>query len=447
MYGYTAEEAVGKPITLIIPPERRSEQEEILSKVKKGIHINHFETVRLRKDGRRVTISLTISPIKDTSGNLLGASKIARDITEQKKAEEQLHFHAAIIQSIHDAVIGTDADIRIISWNQGAQDLYGWKESEALGKLARDFLPTAFLSPQDEQEWQEALSSKGYWTGEVTQTRKGGTLIPVLTSLAVVKDRKGTILGTVAVNRDITERKQLEQRKDDFIALAAHELRTPVTSLKLVIQALQRRSQQSGDTHSVLSLGTVDRQVKKLDELITSLLDVSRVQQGKLEYKKEVFPIDDFLKETVEHVQRVSPSHTIVFEGITNKQVIGDRDRIGQVLINLLTNAMKYSPQANQVIVSVKQKNASVLVSVTDFGIGIQKGQQEKIFDRFFQVNSQTGKTSPGLGLGLYISKEIIEQHHGKLWVESEEGKGAMFSFTLPVFIPENSAEKDAQHG
>jgi signal transduction histidine kinase len=173
--------------------------------------------------------------------------------------------------------------------------------------------------------------------------------------------------------------------------------------------------------------------LNKLTKLINDLLDISKMRQGKLDYREEPFDLDALSQEIVENLQAGTSTHQLLIEGRTEVQVYGDRDRIGQVLINLLTNAIKYSPKADTVIARVSKDQENAIVSVQDFGIGIAAAHHKQIFERFYQVTDPEEKTYPGLGMGLYICAEIIERHHGRIWVESRKDQGSTFSFTLPL--------------
>ena len=220
--------------------------------------------------------------------------------------------------------------------------------------------------------------------------------------------------------------------RDDFISIASHELRTPVTSLKLYIQVLQKQFGRRGEERLASSFAKMDAQLNKLTLLIEDLLNVSRIEYGKLYFQEDWFDLNEVVKETVEQIQSTTSKHRIRIEGRTSQLVWGDRDRIGQVLTNLLTNAVKFSPLADTIIVQLTAAQDAVVVSVQDFGIGIEKEHINHIFDRFHRVSDPEEKTYPGLGIGLYIAREIIQRHGGTLTVESEKWKGSLFSFTLP---------------
>jgi PAS domain S-box-containing protein len=245
-------------------------------------------------------------------------------------------------------------------------------------------------------------------------------------------------IASIVVNlHDISERKQAEQEWEklfqEFISVAGHELKTPVTSLKGFTQLLYRRFKKRGEDEALRFLSRMDSQLDRLTGLINDLLDISRIQAGKLEYHDAPFDLDVLVRETVEHVQASSQLHRLLLENPAKARVYGDRERIGQVLANLLTNAIKYSPATDRVIVRVETSGNEALVSVQDFGIGIGEDDQQKIFDRFYQVNNKDILPS-GLGIGLYLARRVIERHRGRIWVRSQEGEGSTFRFTLPLF-------------
>lgn len=237
----------------------------------------------------------------------------------------------------------------------------------------------------------------------------------------------------VVINyRDITERKLLETQKSDFISIATHELKTPVTSIKAYAQVLQSRFQKDGNIKAVEMLSKMDAQLKKLTGLIGDLLDVTRVDGGKLQFHEGSFDFNGLASEIIEEMRLTTTKHPIIKKLGETKTVDGDRDRIGQVITNLLSNAIKYSPHNEKIIVSTSGDKKEITLRVQDFGIGIAKGQLDKVFGRFFRVGDAED-TYGGLGLGLFISSEIIKRHGGRIWAESSGKKGSTFCFTLPI--------------
>jgi PAS domain S-box-containing protein len=262
--------------------------------------------------------------------------------------------------------------------------------------------------------------------------RKDGSVFPISFSVApLIQDGKPQ--GAVLEFQDITKRKELERQKDDFIGVASHELKTPVTSLKTYTQVLKRRFEKQGDMAAAESLKKIDIQINKLTALITDLLDVTRSQTGNLNFRLEKFNFDALVTEVVENIQLTTLKHIIEIKGKTGVEILADRDRTGQVLINLLSNAIKYSPASNSIVVHLSRNKKEILVGIEDFGIGIPTDKIDQIFDRFMRVSGQAMETFAGLGLGLYISAQIIKRLGGKIWVESKLNQGSTFYFTLPL--------------
>lgn len=260
-----------------------------------------------------------------------------------------------------------------------------------------------------------------------------GLFRPFLTRVVPIYDAEGQLVQWFGTNTDITEQKRLEQQKDEFIGIASHELKTPVTSLKGFTQLLERRFRKDGDVYSADLLHKMDAQINKLTGLVEDLLDVTKIENGQLQMHFSDFDYNILIREIVEEVQHTAHRHRIVQELTDSVHTVADRERIGQVLTNLLTNAIKYSPQANTVVVKTVRTGDTMITSVQDDGIGIPKEKQSHLFERFFRVEGDSQLTYPGLGLGLYIAAEFIKRHEGKMWVESEPGRGTTVSFSLPL--------------
>jgi signal transduction histidine kinase len=245
----------------------------------------------------------------------------------------------------------------------------------------------------------------------------------------------------LVVHQDVTERMELERRKDEFIAMASHELKTPVTSIKIYEQLLHRRLTKQGDSQSAEMLEKIDVQLGTLTRLINELLDVTHMATGILSWQAEPFDLTFLVNETVADLRHGTEHHQIHIEGVGPVQIYADRERIGQVLANLLTNAIKYTPKGGSIVVKQALDNDYVIISVQDCGIGIPPEKQAYVFERFYRVRSPEHETFPGLGLGLYLSAEIVKRQGGKIWVESQPGTGSTFYFTLRLGIPESNPE------
>jgi signal transduction histidine kinase len=229
------------------------------------------------------------------------------------------------------------------------------------------------------------------------------------------------------------ETEDLVYRRDEFFSIASHELKTPVTSLKAYTQLLLMDAAANDDSQHKNMLERMDLQINKLTALINDLLDTSKIENGHLSYNKEYFQLKDVISEVIAAIQPVLTENEIVFKNKANANIYGDRDRIGQVVSNFIMNAIKYAPESKQIIVELNKEDGKVICSVQDFGKGIAAEEQQKIFERFYRVSGNNLNTFPGLGLGLFICKDIIEKHDGKIGVESEKGRGSIFYFELPV--------------
>ncbi len=364
------------------------------------------------------------------------AQSLEAEIAERKRAEEHLRLsenrYRRLFEASRDGILIVDPCTGIITdANSSMTELLGYNHEQLLGQ---ELWHIGLL--QDREAALEALRELRekhvlrYETVLLHITEGQRRVLEIVCNL-YQENGHDVIQCNI---RDITERKELEQRKDEFISMASHELKTPVTSLKGFLTLLQRRLTTQGEEKGLHYLARMDAQVHRLTTLINDLLDLSKMQTGQLVYREERFAVDALVQEIVENVQGTTQTHHLRLEGQAQAEMFGDRDRIGQVLINLLNNAIKYSPQADTVLVHVSQDHNQAHVSIQDFGIGIAKEHQHKVFERFYQVTDSAGKTYPGLGLGLYISCQIVKRHGGQLWVESEKGEGATFHVTLPLF-------------
>ena len=336
-----------------------------------------------------------------------------------------------ILESIFDAVITTNLDFEIVSWNKSAENMYGWRADEVINQPTNQIL-SQHSGKEELAEMIEQLQTQGYWKGDVIQQKKDGTKIYITSSVSVVKDDAGNPISIVAVNRDITERIQLENRKDEFLGIASHELRTPLTSIKGYTQILKRLVATDPASPKISDLlKRTDTYTDKLNGLITDLLDVSKIQAGKLVLNKSKFDIDELIRESIESVQPTTSKHKIVYSNTSNMKILGDRDRLEQVITNLLNNAIKYSPKSDKIEVTTKSDQEFIKIAVKDFGIGIPKNKQSLLFHRYYRVED-TEKKFSGMGIGLYICNEIVNRHQGTISVMSDGKHGTTFEVTLP---------------
>jgi PAS domain S-box-containing protein len=353
-------------------------------------------------------------------------------VDELRQADMRSAKLAAIVESSDDAIIGKDLNGVVTAWNQGAQKIFGYTEEEVVG------YPILKLIPEDLQHEEPGILArlrKGEKIDHYETVRRTaeGRLIDVSLTISPIHDKEGKVIGVSKIARDISEQKRDEQRKNDFIGMASHELKTPLTSLIALVQVLQLKLKDSSDTFVPSALQKVSHQARKMTSLINGFLNVSRLESGKLIIEKQAFDLTDLIREQIGDIRMTVSQHQFVFEPAAEIRVVADRDKIGSVISNLLSNAVKYSPKGNLVTIKHELKGDQVWVSVQDEGIGIRPQDKEKLFDRYYRVDSEHTKHISGFGVGLYLSAEIIERHDGRIWVESEQGVGSTFYFTLPV--------------
>lgn len=440
MFGYTESEMLGKNISILIPPDRLLEESRILENIRNGVKVDHFATVRFAKNKKKVSISLTVSPIKDKEGNIIGASKIARDITDQKISDEKQATLAAIVSSSDDAIISKTLFGIITSWNDAATKMFGYKEAEVIGKHISIIIPPERMD-EETMIIDNIRGGRKIAHFETVRVAKDGKKLHISLTVSPIRNKQGKIIGASKIARDITAKIQAEEQrqlyteklqqlnkyKDDFMAMASHELKTPLTIIKANLDILLLKMQK--DNNSPFVEKTL-KQVEKLDHLINDLLDVSKIQSGKLELKLTDFDINNLLNEMIRNIQPTTPIQIIFKESGEKLMAYGDVDRIGLVVINLLGNAIKYSPTSKEIKVEAVKSDDAIIVSVKDEGIGIPKEELTNIFSRFYRV-SGVNSTFTGSGIGLYISSEIIRRHGGKIWAESEPDKGSIFYFSI----------------
>lgn len=360
------------------------------------------------------------------------------DVTQQKNYENKLRkseeHYRWIVEQVKDHVLySMDKEGLITDWNNAAEQITGYKRDEVIGKFHG-----LIYTPEDNKnkiprEEMNKANSNGMAINERWHMRKDKTIFWGSGIVTPIRGETGNLLGFSKVMRDVTVRIEQEQRKDEFLSIASHELKTPLTSIKAYTQILAKRLTTSDDAKNVYFINKIDNQTNKLAILINDFLDISKIEAGKLVFNKKKFDLDALIKKIIIDFQYMTETHQIKKIGKIKKTVYGDEDRISQVLTNLLTNAIKYSPDANEIIVRSKQNKDTVTISVRDFGIGILKSKQKNIFDKYFQVNEKGGEGKKGFGLGLYIAAEILHRHKGKISVRSVKGTGSTFSFSLPI--------------
>lgn len=322
----------------------------------------------------------------------------------------------------------------------GNLDYVNQKWTDYSGQPLQEALDTGWLNVvytedtvRSVMSWTNALHTGTIYENELRLRRGDGAYRWHLSRALPIKDKSGTIIKWFGTFTDIHDQKMLNEKKDEFIGIASHELKTPLTSIKAYVQLLERLLTEMNNDTAKTYVAKTQIYIDRLHHLIADLLDVTRIQAGKLKFNMAEFDFDEFMRESVENIQYTT-SKQIILNGFVDCSIKGDRQRLEQVCTNLLSNAIKYSPRADKVMVTVSRDDNEVTVAVTDYGIGIPKENLNRVFDRFYRVDGITHQFQ-GLGIGLYIAHEIIKRHHGRCWAESEEGKGSTFFFSLPINV------------
>ncbi|SDL71735.1 PAS domain S-box-containing protein [Salinimicrobium catena] len=447
-------DVIGKPFFAVLPELVEQGFEDIIAHVyESGEPFSvHEMPVDLVRYGKKETLyyNFVYYPQRDINGKITGIVDIATEVTpqailNQKIKESESHFRQ-MADLMPEKVINTDVEGRVLFFNQHWLGYTGLSSEELTEKGW-----TSTIHPEDiaayQEQWERALKSGENLDMEIRLKDKEGEYKWHLSRAEAIKDKTGAIKMWISTNTDIHRLKEEEKRKEDFLKVVSHELKTPVTSIKGYIQLLLAMLKSAQDKKvSALplqpSLERIDHQVGRLTRLISEMLDISRIEENKLEMQKEIFSINELVTETVQDIKYTNTQHKIEVTHYSHCLVNADKDRIGQVLINLVTNAIKYSPESQDVEITIQEKPAGkVRVSIIDHGIGIDKENHVKIFKRFFRISEEDEDTYSGFGIGLYLTNEIIERHGGVVEVISEKGKGSEFSFILDTATQKDTEE------
>lgn len=397
----------------------------------------------LRHDGHYRWISDNSVPRFSNDGEFLGFISACIDIDDQKRFREKIQESELLFKTISNA-----SPAALWMTNENEENVFvsdtwlKWTGKDFNEVIQRGWVQSVL--EEDKQlvigKFQESFRQRKYFNTEFRFARPDGEVRWALTEGYPFYDYNGAFSGYAGSVTDITEMKKVEQRKDDFIKMASHELKTPITSINGYVQLLLNIYNETDDQALQLakptvksSLNTIAKQVTKLTRLVSELLDLSKIESGKLELHKTEFDLSDMVEETVQDVRHATSKHAIIVHNEFEGKIFADKDRIAQVIMNFLTNAIKYSPDADSVEVFVQGNEKFASIRVKDHGIGIHKKDHQRIFERFYRVEGRSEQTFPGFGIGLFIASEIIHRHNGSISVNSERGKGAEFIVTLPL--------------
>jgi PAS domain S-box-containing protein len=423
------------PLSFIHPDDRDGTRALWQHALDTGAMYEHEERFRKSQTGAYRWFLVRALPVRDEAGQIIKWFGTCTDIDEQKRMEEALRQSQERIRALIDSnligiVSGEGEEAVLVEANEAFLQMTGYTQEDVHSRtLNRVKLTPPEQAPLFERALQEIATRGQHTPFETELICQDGSRLPVVVGSVTFQERSRQIIGFVLDN---SARKELEQRKDAFISMASHELKTPLTALKLQTSLLHRQLAKQGIPASAPALARMETQINKVTRLVDELLDVSKIQAGRLEYVRETVDLDALLKEITETMQQSSPSHRIVVRGTVGTSLMGDRDRLGQVFINLISNAIKYSPGAETIEIDLSSSKDAVIIQVRDHGLGIPRELRDKIFDRFYRVTDPKQQAIHGLGMGLYIVAEIVKGHGGTITVDSAVGKGSTFTVTLP---------------
>lgn len=438
LFGYSPEEIVGKSILTLIPERLRFEEPEIIRKLRAGKQIEHYETVRVCKDGREMTVSLTISPLKNERNEVVGASKILRDITRQKLLDDARFRLAAIVESSEDAILSKDLTGRITSWNHAAERLFDYTPDEIIGKSVLLLIP-AELRAEEQVTLDRVRQGERVEHYETVRVRRDGARLDVAIAVSPIKDETGTVIGASKIVRNISERKRMERSllqaeklaaSGRMAATIAHEINNPLEAILNLIFLAKANSGEAAEVESYLT--TAESELIRLTHIAKQTLGFYR-ETAHAKYISLAGIVEDALRI---YGPRLIHADVSLDTAIESQRLLPmKRGEIMQVISNLLSNAIAAMPQGGRLKVRVQDFVDSgrdgILFSVEDTGTGIEEENLKKIFEAFF-----TTRDAVGTGIGLWVARQFVEGHGGSISVESSTDPsrhGTRMSVFLPV--------------
>ena len=443
---YSAAEAIGRHFSMFYEPGAVASgwpEEELRRSLRDG----RFEDEgwRVRKDGTRFWANVVISPLLGASGELLGYSKVTRDLTERRRHEEQLREREErlrlIVEGVKDhAMFLLDPQGTIVSWNPAAQQVLGYAPSEIIGRDAALLYPAQDRAAGTPQAEMAAASHAGAYHTHAWKVKADGANVWTDVSINAVRNGEGRLNGFVHILRDLTEQRRIEEleaegrRTLEFIAMLSHELRNPLAPIRNAVSILKL---PQGQQHTSKYADMISRQVAHLTRLVDDLMDVSRITTGKIELDRASLELNTLVQVAVDSMRSTLESydHTIELRLAPQPVFIdGDAVRLTQVVVNLLNNAAKYTAPKGRIEVSVTRNHSAVRVEVSDNGIGMSESLIQRAFDPFVQGERSLDRSEGGLGIGLTLVKKIIELHGGSVLASSAgAGMGSRLTVTLPL--------------
>ena len=433
---------IGLPLALALDEDGAHDYVKLVQDAYKSGHIHYgYETpIRLNRN-EHVNLfyfDFVYQPVKDNDNQVTGVMVVATEVTKQVIARRLLEDAEERLRLAIEATGIGNWDLDLVTNDVIASPtlsvIFGLDPED---KLTHPELRD-MIHPDDKaivsNAYKKAIKT-GVYLYEVRIIWTDGSIHWIRTTGKVLYDEHHKPVRMLGTINDITKRKQEEIMKNDFIAMASHELKTPLTSLKAYTQLLVSKAKKVEDEFFINALEKSEKQINKMNRLIHGFLDMSKIESGKLQLNTQTFDMNELLTEIVADKMLIAPDHVLSFENRQTVQITADKEKMAQVIGNFISNAVKYSPKGSTITIEVKKVAEHLRVSVKDEGIGLKAKDQQNVFQRFYRVEDESTRGLSGFGIGLYLSAEIIRLHHGKIAVESEEGKGAEFYFLLPLQI------------
>jgi PAS domain S-box-containing protein len=427
-------------------PETRTIYECITSRVLEtgSSYRAKAQEIRVQKAGKPTTIYVDFlyQAMKDDNGKAYAIMIVAIDVTSEIVSRKELESaYEQMRLSKEAAQLGTfDMDLTSgdMEWDERCRSLFGISHTR-LVSYERDFIQR--LHPEDQERvltlineiLEKRLNDGNYDVEYRTIDAEDGKIRWVRAKGKVFYDGSGKPLRFIGSVLEITEQKQNEQRKNDFIGMVSHELKTPLTALSAIIQLSKTKIKKHEDTFLTTAMCKAEQQVKRMTSMINGFLNISRLESAKMHMEKTTFEMGALIREVIAEYKWSTSTHVIELSECEHVMIEGDRDKIMSVVSNLISNAIKYAPKNEFIRVSCQVNNGMIQVSVADKGMGIKPQDIDHVFDRYYRIESKHTQHIAGFGIGLYLSAEIVRQHRGEIWVESQSGVGSTFHFTLPL--------------
>jgi PAS domain S-box-containing protein len=426
MHGFTPAELEGRPIVELYPPELRAEAAGRLQSAReKGS--GRWEATHRRKDGSLFPVLVDVTGIPDEQGKLLYLAAYVQDISREQEAEVAQARLASLVRSADDAIMAEATDGTILDWNHGAERIFGYGSHEIVGRSIWVIVPED-LRGEGESLRARVIGGETVVNFATERIRKDGTRFPIALTLSPIRDAAGNVSGISAIERDITALKELERQREEWTSVVAHDLRQPGATMRLATETLVRAQDEPTRQKAIGHIGKAGAQ---LDRMVGDLLDATRIETGHLAVEPTPADLNPLVAQAVELLPEVAARCHVEIAPDASRACV-DADRFAQVMSNLLSNAHKYGREGAPIDVRVGRERDMVQVTVTNEGQGISRDDMPRLFSKFSRMHSAERGSARGLGLGLFLSRGIVEAHGGKLWAESTPGEKTHFHFMLP---------------